>query len=235
MGKLGGYEYPDWTLTEIKRIAEIVEKKLQKEIKEEPLATLLGHKTARSGGYQTKLVALRRWGLSDGNRLTELAERLLHPRKGEEWQTVLECIKRVDLFWKLLQRNPERMPPKEGFWEELVAITGVDRSKAEKEAGKVLNIYKNAYDYLFRVKPEGVSMKEVIAGIIPERRETPIATTITPEARVPTIAIRPDMISLTFPLINVSDYEYAISTLEFLKRKKLEIEAKVSKKQEKEG
>lgn len=165
MGKLGGYEYPDWTLTEVKRIAEIIEQKLDKEVKEEALATLLGHKTVKSGGYQTKLVALRRWGLSDGNRLTELAERLLHPRKGEEWQIVLECIRKVDLFWKILKRNPESVPSKEGFWEELVAITGVDRLKAEKEAEKVLKIYRNAYDYLSRVKPEGTSMKEIIAGV----------------------------------------------------------------------
>lgn len=226
MGKLGSYEYPDWGLSEAKRIAEIIEEKLKKEIKKEPLATLLGHKTAESGTYVTKLVALERWGLSDGTRLTELADKLLHPRKGEEWQTILECIRKVDLFWKLLQRNPEKVPPREGFWEELVAITGVDRSKAEKEAGKIFSLYRDVYEYLFRVKPEGMSMKDVIAGTVLERGEIPAPTPLATEARIPTISIRPEMFTLTFPLINVSDYEYAISTLEFLLKKKKEAEAK---------
>ena len=224
MGKIGGYEYPDWKLTEMKRIAEIIEDKLEKEIDRQRLATLLEHKSQESGTFVSKLIALERWGLSDGAKLTDLADRLLHPIKGEEWQVVLECIRKVDLFWKLLQRNPEKVSI-DGFWEELVAITGCDRAKAEKEAEKIFSIYKDAYDYLARVKPEGVSIKEIVAGIVPGKK-APSISSIEAGTKAPVITIRPDMLSLTFPLVTVDDYEYAIATLEFLKRKKEEIEAK---------
>ena len=165
MGKIGAYEYPDISLRECEKIAKIVEDKLDREVKIEALATLLGHKDHRSGAYRLKLASLKRWGLSDGKKLTDLADKLLHPMEGEKWTWIFEAIRNVQLFWELLKRNPDQIPSFEDFWKELVAICQVSRGEAEKEAKKIYPIYKDAIEYLIRLKPKEISIREITAGI----------------------------------------------------------------------
>jgi len=179
MGKIGAYEYPDISLRECEKIAKIIEDKLDREIKVEALATLLGHKDHRSGAYRQKLASLKRWGLSDGKKLTDLADKLLHPMEGEKWMWIFEAIKKVQLFWELLKRNPDHTPSYEDFWKELVSICQVSRGDAEKEARKIYPIYKDAIDYLVRLKPKEVSIRDIIAGIKLQKEKLHPKQTIT--------------------------------------------------------
>ncbi len=81
------------------------------------------------------------------------------------------------------------------------AITGCSYSEAEEKAKVVRKAYKESKRYIERVRK---------------------AMPPKPEPPRPTAFIIPEVLQLTIPLRSIEDIDYAISTLEYLKRRILE-------------
>jgi hypothetical protein len=217
MGKIGAYEFPDISLNEAVKIVRIIfDKPFSGEVRDvETLATRLGHETTKSGGFFGKITALKRYGLISGDpksglRLTELGTRIAKPMTPEEEQRCMaEVVSNIELFKRIYERIEEKVK-KEDFWTVLVEITGVERSIALKQADKIHNLYIEAAKYLKLIEME---RKPPIIGV-----EKPLEPSVTFET-----------LRLTIPLREIKDFDYAISTLDFLKRN-LESRVKAERK-----
>jgi len=155
MGKIGDYEYPEFTFTECRKIVE----KIYKEgiTRGDVLAPKLGLKGGKkppeeSGTFRNKITALQRFGLIEGDwrefKLTELGEKIAKPINEQEFKkAAIESIKRVSLLKELWNKVGTNIP-ETGLWPDLVQITNVNRSIAEKQEPKIRKLYMDALQYL---------------------------------------------------------------------------------------
>ena len=191
MGKIGSYEYPDWKLRDCIEIAKIIEEKFGGKVEnQDTLAEVMKHKTSKSGGYISKITACRRYGLVTGRgalTTTNLAKSIIYPKpgKGEKERAIVESFVKVELFRRIYERLKEKIPS-DDFWVDLVEITGVERSFAQKEAIKIRNLYIEGHQYLISMKPEvkGIEeparpfAKEVVVGAFGELKTTDYGTLV---------------------------------------------------------
>jgi len=152
MGKIGTYDYPENSMSEMLEILKILgEEKIQRT---DLLANRLQHKDAKSGTFLNKLTSMSRYGLLKGQiradtvTLSELAKKIIHYKDADEYNDAInEAIRNIKLFDLLYQRLGDKQP-NDNFWVDLVETTGVDRELAKKEEYKVSKIYKDALQYL---------------------------------------------------------------------------------------
>jgi hypothetical protein len=184
LGKIGNFDYPDWKISDCIEIAKIIEGRFSGRVENQAtLAEVLGHKTIKSGGYISKITALRRYGLVAGRGelvTTELAKRIVYPKNPEEQTRALaETVENIELFKRIFERLEEKMPT-EDFWVDLVEITGEDRSIAQKDGIKLRNLYMDGYKYLISSKRAEMEAKKLEAKDIPSKID--ISSAISAEA-----------------------------------------------------
>lgn len=82
-----------------------------------------------------------------------LAKRIIRPKNNEEKRRDMAiAFENIELFKRIHERLGEKIPT-EGFWVDLVEITGAERSMAQKEAIKIRNIYIDGNKYPISMKP----------------------------------------------------------------------------------
>lgn len=149
MVKIPIFDYPNIGVEEAIRCAKILVEKLGGEAnKPDAYASLLGHKSAKSGTFLVKIGDLRKYGLLEPRgvyKATELAKRITHPLNNDEKQIALnEIIMNIEL-WKILYNDLKKdYPPDNEFWIHLMNATGKDRSEAIKYADEIRKKYKEA-------------------------------------------------------------------------------------------
>lgn len=169
MGKIGAYEYPDISFSETLKLAGIIEDKFSGSIQDKnslsSFASLLGHKNTRSGGFVIKTLALKRYNLLKDNRLTQIAEVLLHPKNEDEKQnSIKEVISAIELFRKIFEKVGTRVQD-DNFWEYLVAVTSVGRQEAIASSEKIRKLYLDMLKYVNKDNMgEGRMLEQPIAG-----------------------------------------------------------------------
>jgi hypothetical protein len=109
------------------------------------IASTLGYKSANNGAFQHKLNDIRKYGLIDGRgkeiKLSELAQKILAPSRGEEAEAMKEMVFKVPL-WKDIYDKFGKNPS--DFSIALQKITGVNRLEAEAVKGDISKLYIDA-------------------------------------------------------------------------------------------
>lgn len=157
MAKIGSYDYPEASINDVVRYAEILVNDFHKKINDiNEFASRLGHKSANSGPFSVKLSDMRKFGLMDKRefRSTQRAEIIANPVGNEKQMAIKEMILGVPLFEKLNTRLKTRNPTIEQFKTQLIEVTG-NREKASKEAEKIRKIYIGAISHI----REGIDKK----------------------------------------------------------------------------
>lgn len=151
MGKIGSFNYPEISVGEALRVADILVNEFHKEVNDNnEFANKIGHKSSSSGTFLVKMGDIRRYGLMDKReyRATKRAEILANPKSLQEKnQAINEMILNVPLFEKLKGRLKTKSPTTEQFRTQLIEIAG-DREKGSKEAEKIRKIYIDAISYV---------------------------------------------------------------------------------------
>ena len=105
MGKIGNYEYPELSVAEAIKIAEILVKDFQgKAVDLDNFAKAIGHKTYNSGSFYNKLADMRKYGLMDKKEVeaTELSQIIANPKDtNERQQAINKIISNITLFERL--------------------------------------------------------------------------------------------------------------------------------------
>lgn len=167
--KVGRYEIPDMRLYPklVEATKLIYEKFGSEEARDLNLvAQLLGHKSANSGAFLSKLAHLRAYGLIErrGVKVTELGKKLTFPTNEEELN---DARKRAILnipLWKEFYSKWKLELPNGNFWADLAKIAGLEAPEAKRVVEKVRKAYMSDVRYL---KPtEEVEKK---AGFMPSQ------------------------------------------------------------------
>ena len=148
--KLGSFYVPDITISQVIQIVKII---YDEEIgSDEALAMKLGHKTTNSGGFIMKLVTLRQLQLIQtgvkGIDLTNLGQKIARPSGDEERKIYKQLLSHIPLFLILRKKFRGKTPDKDGMLIALGDITGLDRSKLDKEVLKIQKLYNDAQKYI---------------------------------------------------------------------------------------
>jgi len=136
--KIGNYSIPDLRLfpkifDAVNGIYENYE--LDEAPDEEAFARVVGHRSANSGAYYSKLADIRLYGLLESRslRATPLAERLTHGTEQEIQEATNEAILHVPLWNELYSKFGAEVPDS-NFWVQLQRITGVSHLEAQKHS-----------------------------------------------------------------------------------------------------
>jgi len=160
MGKIGTYEYPEVSVKEAVKVAEILVNEFHKKVNDvNEFAARVGHKSASSGTFLVKMGDVRKYGIMDKReyQATKRAEILANPTTPQEKsQEIREMIIGVPLFEKLNSRLKTKSPTIEQFRTQLIEVTN-DREKGSKEAEKIRKIY---IDAISRIREGNVSVVE---------------------------------------------------------------------------
>jgi hypothetical protein len=150
-------------------------KKLQVASKGSPLnagqvASILGHNSAASGAFLTKIADLRAYGILEGRgdqvKTSQIADILTHPKGNAELsQAVEQLARKIPLFNELLDRLGNGPYDDDAIALQLVTISGLPRAQVAEHVehiGKVIRevISRSKSD----VKPTGPSLGDVLHG-----------------------------------------------------------------------
>jgi hypothetical protein len=151
MGKIGSYDYPEISINEAIKVAEVLVNDFLKQVKDNnEFANRLGHKSAGSGTFLVKMGNIRKYGLMENReyKATKRAEILANPKSPEEKsQAIKDMIFSIPLFNKLNSRLKTKSPSHEQFRTQLMEVTG-DREKGSKDAEKIRKIYIDAISHI---------------------------------------------------------------------------------------
>lgn len=149
MGKIGNYYIPEMTFSQSIELVKIIYK--DRISSDEGLATKLGHKNIRSGGFIKKLVTLRQLSLIKsgikGIQLTDLGTRIARPVGDEEKKAYNEMVSKVPLISDLRKKFRDKSPNKEGMLLALIDLTGADRAILDKEVFRIHKLFNDAMKY----------------------------------------------------------------------------------------
>lgn len=144
--KLGDFEIPEIRLfpTTVDTLEQIYKVKKREKIQSKDLAIFLGFKYGTEPHYYRKIRALTVFGLIDGKgifQISELGEKLLHPRDTDEKKLVItKAVLNVPLWNEIYQKHGKK-PREDNFWAVLMDITKIDPDTAKSYATKVLGWY----------------------------------------------------------------------------------------------
>ena len=150
MGKLGIYEYPDVGIgTAVRMIKTIVREKVERL---ETLATLMGHRNWKGGGFRAKLAAAQRYGLLVGKTtsmtVSSLGKQIVDPKNNDERAKLLAtAVLNVDLFRRIYEKQGTT-PPSGDFWLVLADLIDADRGEIKTKAPRIESAYKEAIPIL---------------------------------------------------------------------------------------
>lgn len=109
----------------------------------EVVAKLLGHKTANSGAFLTKLACLRSYGLVErrGLGVTSIGKKLTFPANEQERnEAAKQAVLNISL-WSEFYSRWQGVLPDGNFWADLASIAGLDAPEAQKVAEVVRKAY----------------------------------------------------------------------------------------------
>lgn len=151
MGKIGTYEYPEISVEETIKIAELLVNEFHKKVSDvNVFAERVGHKSSSSGTFLVKMGDVRKYGIMEKRdyQATKRAEILANPTTPQEKnQETKDMILGVPLFEKLNSRLKTKSPTLEQFRTQLIEVTN-DREKGSKEAEKIRKIYIDAISHI---------------------------------------------------------------------------------------
>ncbi|MFQ5962356.1 MAG: hypothetical protein ACE5MG_13265 [Candidatus Methylomirabilales bacterium] len=234
MGKLGIYEYPDVGIgTAVRVVKTIVREKVERL---ETLATMLGHRNWKGGGFRAKLAAARRYGLLVGKTtslsVSSLGKQIVDPRNQDERTRLLaEAVLNVDLFRRIYEKQGTT-PPSGDFWLVLADFIDAQRGEIKTKAPRVESAYKEAVPILAAY--ERVRMDEEEKTPAPMGREAPEAGS-WPAAEAETILLASptDDLELRLPR-TTSSISLAKSALDIIKEALKEKQPILERKPKKE-
>jgi hypothetical protein len=146
--KLGNFDIPEQRLipTVADTLEEIYKVKKRDRVQSKDLAILLGFKYGTEPHYYRKIHSLQEYGLMEGKgnfQITELGEKVLHPRSDQEKAlAITKAVLSVPL-WKEIYQKQGKKPREDNFWAVLVDITKVDPDTAKANGSKILGWYEN--------------------------------------------------------------------------------------------
>ena len=144
--KIGDFEIPDVRLipTSVDTLGDIYKVKKRDRIQSKDLAIFLGFKYGTEPHFYRKIHSLTDYGLMEGKgifQISELGEKLLHPRDEHEKVVALtNAVLNVPL-WKEIYQKHGKKPRDDNFWAVLVDITKIDPESAKNNATKILGWY----------------------------------------------------------------------------------------------
>lgn len=150
MGKLGIYEYPDVGIgTAVRVVKTIVREKVERL---ETLATMLGHRNWKGGGFRAKLAAAQRYGLLVGKTtsltVSSLGKQIVEPKNQDERTKLLAAaVLNVDLFRRIYEKQGTT-PPSGDFWLVLADFIDAERGEIKTKAPRIESAYKEAVPIL---------------------------------------------------------------------------------------
>ena len=142
-------------------IKKLYEKFGQKEVDQETVAQLWGHKSAKSSQFRVvKLGSLRSYKLIGGRgkiRVSNLGKRLTYPEnEGELMDAIVEAVRNIPLwktFFDTFTEKGEDLPA-DTLWMNLRQIIGEDRLPPEEAKNKAKIVRKAYFEDLKYYKPE---------------------------------------------------------------------------------
>lgn len=153
--KVGNYTIPDLRLFpkihhDIKLIYENY--RLAEAEDADVVAKLVGHKSANSGAWLSKLADMRLYGLLESRAIkaTPLAEKLTYGTEQEKQEAINKAFMNVPLWRELFNKFGVELP-ESNFWVQLQRITGLDPLDAQKYADFVRKAY---LDDISHIKPK---------------------------------------------------------------------------------
>lgn len=150
MGKIGDFRYPEITLSEAIKIAQVIIRQYRGTISTAGLAQALGM-SERGGGFLHKMAALRDYGLVEGRgtlKATPRAERIILPNSpGEAARAAVEAFIGIELFAEVDGRLGDEVPDAERLAILLGEITS-DRIQARRKARGIRRYYADYVPYL---------------------------------------------------------------------------------------
>lgn len=121
------------------------------------LAVFLGH-TAVTGGYLSKMAAMRAYGLITGRgfvQVSELGKRIAHPEKPDDpHEAVKDAITSIPLWRALYDKYTSKGVelPDVDFWVDLQQIAELVPDEAKKASKNVRKDYLDDVQYLYSLK-----------------------------------------------------------------------------------
>lgn len=151
MAKIGSYDYPKTQIGTLLKATEVLVLKFGGEAKDEKtFAEAIGHSTTNSGGYQTKIADLRRYGFMEARTFvaTPRAKHIVQPlTQGERSTNLSEAVLSVPLWRDLHKKLGKNTTSVEDFRIQLVQITG-DRDRAMADGEAIQNLYLDAIQHI---------------------------------------------------------------------------------------
>jgi hypothetical protein len=155
--KIGKYDIPQFRLhPSLVGATKILYEQYKSEEAPDTLTVskLLGHKSAKSGGFLTKLADMRSYGLitSRGITVTDLGKKLTYgeteDEKNEAYKNALLNIP----LWKEFYGKFGKTLPTSNFWAQLGKITGLEAPDAQKVEEIVRKAYLDDIRYVIEEK-----------------------------------------------------------------------------------
>ncbi len=156
--KIGSYSIPDMRLfPRIEGYARIIYEAygFNEATDDNSVAIALGHKTANSGAFLSKLADLRLYGLLEPHSIkaTKLAEKLTYGTDKEKQDATNKAVLGIPL-WKELYSKFGVELPESNFWLQLQNITGLSHLEAQKHADFVRKAYLDDISHIKAEKEE---------------------------------------------------------------------------------
>lgn len=160
--RIGNFTIPLFRISSLIEPTKIVyEKYPDREVSQDALAALLGHKS-KSGGFLYKLASLRAYGLLEGRgnvRITEIGKTLTHPApEANVYEAAKEAILKIPL-WKELYPIIGVEPPVKDFWADLSKIEGISVPESKNKEENVRKAYIGDMSYIKSLKKLGEEEK----------------------------------------------------------------------------
>jgi len=169
MARIGKYRFPVRRVDDVVELVRKLVENLPGETEKDDVAKVLGL-SPNSGGFFALLSSMRMYGLIDivtGKvRVTELGRRLSSPEVKVSEMVKIQIVKKIPLFRDLYEKYGREINENK-LIEFLVEVAGTSREKAEKNAKKILSVYRSALPYLEKEERVGVE-KETLDRLEPE-------------------------------------------------------------------
>jgi len=189
--QIGKYEVPDMRLhpTPINDVKTMYSKFGQKDVDYTTLASVLGHKSARSGSFTSKMSVMRTYNLIEGRgkvHVTETGRKIaqipLNPKELNEG--LIETVKNIPL-WKELYEKYTKVGedlPSVDFWLVLREICQISPDEAQNKAEMIRKAYLEDIKDIESPKGGDSYMEDQTTGFKPSVSQGRSESTVPSEA-----------------------------------------------------
>lgn len=149
MAQVGNEKYPELSVEEAIEIADVLVNDYGGSANsEEAFAQSIGHASANSGSYYTKVADVRRFGImpSRGLEATDLAHTLANPRNEQELaEAKYEMFQNIDILSDIYDSLNGNEPP-EDFWRVISEVTSANPKEARESSEDLESLYDEMRD-----------------------------------------------------------------------------------------